>query len=101
MKPPIFSTFHQVLKRFITRNSLKSFDKWKFKKIEDVSNFTQDDIQKGVLPIRQKMYQAEHIADFCAQNQILSPEQKSVIHAWEMAYTDDFYIIKYLKNMSC
>ena len=37
----------------------------KFKTTQDIIDLTPEDIQQGILPIREKMYNASHIKDFC------------------------------------
>lgn len=70
----------------------------KFKTVQNLLDLSQDDIQHGILPIREKMYDASNIKDFCDQNDILDKNQKSLVESWCMAYTDNFYIVRHLKD---
>jgi hypothetical protein len=79
-----------------TNKKFKIYDK--FKTVQDLLDFSQDDIQHGILPIRNKMYDASNIKAFCEQNDLLDKDQQSIVKSWSMAYTDDFYIIKHLKD---
>lgn len=79
-----------------TNKKFKIYDK--FKTIQDIIDFTQDDIHHGILPIREKMYSLDNIQDFCNQRDILEKEQKNIVTSWSTAYLDDFYILKHLKE---
>jgi hypothetical protein len=79
-----------------TNKKFKIYDK--FKTIQDLIDFTQDDIHYGILPIREKMYRLDNIQDFCNQNDILEKEQKNIVTNWSAAYFDDFYILRHLKE---
>jgi hypothetical protein len=69
----------------------------KFKSIEDLLDFTQDDVTNGVFPIREKMYQAENLKEFCDSNK-LNNLQREIVNSWSAVYSDEFYVIKHLQN---
>ncbi|GEM_PF-6566947 len=79
-----------------TNKKFKIYDK--FKTVQDIVDFSQDDIQYGILPIRIKMYDASNINDFCDQSDVLDKNQKLLVESWSVSYTDDFYILKHLKD---
>jgi hypothetical protein len=79
-----------------TNEKFKIYDK--FKTLKDIVNLSREDIEQGILPIRKEMYDASHIQDFCEKNNVIEPIQKTLVKSWSMAYTDDFYIVRHLKD---
>ena len=70
----------------------------KFKTIEDITDLDENDIQKGVFPIREKMYQPENLKDFCEQSDELNFTQEGIVRSWQAVYSGDFYVIKHTQN---
>jgi hypothetical protein len=60
-----------------TNKKFEIYDK--FKSISDLMDVSQDDIQKGILSIRKKMYDAKNIKDFCEKSDVLDKEQKTIV----------------------
>ncbi len=91
-----FLHLHKQLILF-TNQKYRVYDKFKNPDNVNVSNLSQEDIQKGIFPLREKMYGTEHITDFSRQN-MLTDEQKIIARLWSDAYEEDFYIVKHLKD---
>lgn|SRR3990167_1747755 len=70
----------------------------KFKSIDDINIKSEADISDGITPIREKMYDEKNITEFCETNKSLTGEQISTVKNWKFVYSDEFFIIKHLKN---
>ena len=69
-----------------------------FKSIEDFNIKSQEAIQKGIMPIREKMYHAKNLDAFCSQNLNFSREQIEIVKSWRFVYAANFFVLKHLKN---
>lgn len=72
----------------------------KFKTIENLNLKDQTDIANGIMPIREKMYDEKNLEAFCKANKKLNDQQIAIVQSWRLVYSDDFFIIKHLKDQT-
>ncbi len=72
----------------------------KFKTIENLNLNDQADIADGIMPIRERMYNEKNLDAFCKANKKLTDQQIEIVYSWRLVYSDNFFIIKHLKNQT-